>query len=185
MRVSREKAEQNRQRVLETAAGLFRERGIEGVGVAELMKAAGLTHGGFYGQFDSKEDLASQATALALEENADNWDRLLQNREDPWAAFKRGYLSSVHCEHPEAGCTFTALASEAPRRGKALQAVLTRGLKSLLPKLENVVPRRRGKSQREQAMVALSTLVGAVVLARAVDDRALADELLETVKNSI
>jgi len=185
MRVSREQAEKNRQAVLETAAQLFRQRGVDGVGVADLMKAAGLTHGGFYGQFKSKEDLVTQATTQALRENEDNRQRALKSTDNPWEAIKQSYLSPLHRRHPEAGCAFTTLAVEGSRRGEPLQSVLTSGLEHFLKDLEPIVPRKRGKTRREQSITALSAMVGAMVLARAVDDDALATEILDTVKDGL
>ncbi|MBZ2169446.1 TetR/AcrR family transcriptional regulator [Marinobacter sp. F4216] len=185
MRVSREQAEKNRQKVLETAAREFRQCGIDGIGVAELMKSAGLTHGGFYGQFKSKDDLVTQAVGQALKENDDNWALLMRMSDDHWEAFKHAYLSPHHQEHPESGCAFTTLAVEAPRRGNPLKAVMTKGLRSLLGTVESIIPRKRGKTRREQAMVALSTMVGAIILARAVDDEALAKELLAAAKGGV
>lgn len=185
MRVSREQAEKNRDSVLHAAASLFRQHGVDGVSVADVMRAAGLTHGGFYGQFASKEDLAAEATARAVEENADSWQPLIGKQDDAWDAFKRAYLSTLHCQHPEAGCALAALAVEAPRRGRSMQAALTRGVRSLRDTLAAIMPRRRGKPAGEQATIALSAMVGALILARAVDDEALAREILDTVRDGI
>lgn len=185
MRVSREQAQKNRQAVLSAAARLFRRHGIEGVSVADVMQAAGLTHGGFYGQFASKDDLAVQAAAHAVHENAENWMPLMQDADDPWGAFKRAYLSSRHCQHPEAGCALSALAVEASRRGTPLKKALTDGVRSMLDAIACIIPRKRGKTPRDQAVIALSAMVGALILARAVDDEALGEELLETVRQGI
>jgi len=93
MRVSREQAAENRQRVVETAARLFRERGYDGIGVADLMREAGLTHGGFYGQFESKEQLMAEASASVLQKSLQSWrERIARHPEDPLGAVVRAYL---------------------------------------------------------------------------------------------
>src|SRR3954466_13018807 len=105
MKVSREQAAENRERIVQAAARLFRERGFDGIGVADLMSEAGLTHGAFYGQFESKEDLAAQACARALEQSAAKWDRALagQKPEDGLKAYVSGYLSQRHVNDPGHG----------------------------------------------------------------------------------
>src|SRR3982750_409763 len=110
MKVSREQAARNRERILDTAAQLFRERGFEGIGVADLMKAAGLTHGGFYGHFASKDDLVAQAAALALEQSVALWEKLADRpQDDPLSAIAGVYLTSRHRDDPGAGCLLAAL----------------------------------------------------------------------------
>lgn len=136
------------------------------------MKAAGLTHGGFYGQFKSKEDLVTQAATQALQENEDNRQRILKSVDNPWESMKQSYLSPLYRRHPEAGCAFTTLAVEGPRRGEPLQSALNRGLKRFLSVLEPIVPSKHGKTRREQSISALSAMVGAM-------------EILVTVKGSL
>src|SRR5436309_5673136 len=105
MKVTREQAKLNRERVVDTAARQFRERGFEGVGVADLMKAAGLTHGGFYAQFDSKQHLMAEACEQALEESKRMWrDALERAPKRPLAAIASHYLSREHRDNPGAGC---------------------------------------------------------------------------------
>ena len=112
MKVSSEQATETRKNVVNTAARLFREKGFDGIGVADLMKAAGLTHGGFYAQFSSKEDLAAQACARALEEAADTWKAWSsESAEDPFGALANGYLSQRHRENRGSGCGLAALAA--------------------------------------------------------------------------
>src|SRR5213593_477266 len=110
MKVSRERAAQNRERILDAAARLFRERGFEGIGVADLMKTAGLTHGGFYGHFSSKEDLMAQACARALARSLEAWSKRAERiPDDPLLSIAGGYLSSKHRDDPGAGCVLAAL----------------------------------------------------------------------------
>ncbi|MCP3145235.1 TetR/AcrR family transcriptional regulator [Pyxidicoccus xibeiensis] len=192
MRLSKEQAARNRQTILDTAARLFRERGIDGVGVADLMKEAGFTHGGFYNHFASKEALAAEACGSAF-------DRALATlvseiEQDPSrdglavARYLDHYLSPAHRDDPSGGCPTAALAVDVGRQGESVQASYSAGIEALLGILVNHLPRlKSGKKAaepavaREQALRTLSEMVGAVVLARAVADAnpALSDEILE------
>lgn len=184
MKVSREQAAQNRERVLDAAATLFRQHGFDGIGVADLMKQAGLTHGAFYGQFESKDELVVEACARSLAASHGRWLRDIQTSPDPLAAIVTRYLSIRHRDLPGQGCTLTTLAVDAPRRGRALQRAFTDGLRPFVDMLSGLLPGRRAEVRRERALVAMATLVGAVVLARAVDDRALSDEILHATAAS-
>src|SRR5262245_65554969 len=102
MRVTREQAVENRERIVQTAARLFRERGFDGIGVADLMKEAGLTHGGFYGHFESKDDLMAQSLGEALAKGG--WLQRLTGKPKPsFTDVVRAYLSPRHRDHPGAG----------------------------------------------------------------------------------
>src|SRR5258708_40172480 len=126
MRVSRAKAAQNRERIIEVAAKLFRERGFDGIGVAELMKSAGLTHGGFYGNFASKEDLMVQACARALEGSLDMLQKAVdRGGEDGLSVITATYHSPAHRDRPGEGCALAALGAEVARRDSPLRAAFT------------------------------------------------------------
>src|SRR5215217_3193333 len=117
MKVSRAEAAQNRERIIEAAARLFRERGFDGIGVAELMKFAGLTHGGFYGHFASKEDLMAQASTHALNRVQDHWEKFAERESgQPLAALQASYLSPQHRDNPGKGCLMAALGADAARQ---------------------------------------------------------------------
>src|SRR5436309_12362099 len=112
MKVSREQAAQNRERIIEAAAQLFRERGFEGIGVADLMKKAGLTHGGFYGHFSSKDDLIAEASARALAGSLALLSNVAERPSgDPLSTIASGYLTSKHRDDPGTGCLLAALGS--------------------------------------------------------------------------
>jgi TetR/AcrR family transcriptional repressor of nem operon len=186
MRVSREQAAENRERVLEIASRLFRERGLDGIGVADLMKAAGLTHGGFYGHFASKEDLVAQACARALQGSLPKWQAwAATDPDDPLAAVTANYLSATHCDKPGEGCALAALASEGSRHNPPVRQALTEGMRRLVDFLSQLVPGRSPAARHEKALATFASMVGAVVLARAVDDRALAEEILQSVSAAI
>lgn len=173
-RVSQEQAKLNRQRVVEVAAALFRERGLHGVGVADIMASAGLTHGGFYGQFASKDALAVEAFDSALgEDRRGALDMLIAN-----------YLSVGHVQSPGMGCPLAALANDVAREptGSPLRARFSHGVRHLVGLLSELSPQGAKERRRQRALAKLSTLVGAVVLARAVDDPGLADELLQAAR---
>jgi TetR/AcrR family transcriptional regulator, transcriptional repressor for nem operon len=185
MKVSREQAAENRERILDTAARLFREKGFDGIGVADLMQSAGLTHGGFYGQFASKEDLAAQACERALAQSATRLDQVIADKpQNPLQAVAASYLSTRHRDRPGEGCAFVALGAEAPRHAPAVRKVFTEALRLRVDRLMQLVPGTKA-ARRRQALATMASLVGAQVLARAVDDAQLSNEILDAVKASL
>ena len=186
MRVSKEQAAQNRERILALASTLFRERGFDGIGVAELMKNAGLTHGGFYGHFGSKEELMAEACERAFAVSHERWQHKAASAgEKPQSAVVRWYLSRTHRDHPGEGCVIAALGAEASRQGPALRRALTRGVQALVDLLAEWTPGRARAARREKALATLAAMVGALVIARAVDDPGLSDEVLKAVQASV
>lgn len=189
MRVSRDVAAKNRERVVETAGKEFRAHGYDGIGVAGLMKAAGLTHGGFYKQFEDKEALAVESTRQALEENLEHWRKVIEAApDDPVATLMRWYLSPEHVERVRDGCAYAALAGEAPRHEGALRDVFEQALEKSIGLLAGADgadddPDSRER-ERSRAMRAIAMMVGSLVLARAVSDSALAAELLDAGRES-
>ena len=180
MKVSREQAAQNRDRIVEVAAQLFRERGFDGIGIADLMKEAGLTHGGFYGHFSSKEDLIAQASAHALTGSLAVWSKLADRASgDPLSAIAGVYLTSRHRDNPGTGCLLAALGPDVSRQAPAVRRAVTDYVGSACDLLAKLVPRKSKAAIRQKAITTYATLVGAMVLARAVDDRALSQEILD------
>jgi len=186
MKVTREQAAQNRDRILDTAAKLFREHGFDGIGVADLMKAAGLTHGGFYGHFDSKEDLMAQACAHALTKSVDRWELAIEKSPgDPLSAVVQAYVSAKHRDQPGLGCALAALGPDAYRQGPQVRKTLTAGMRSLVDILIRLLPEKSKAAKRQRALAAFSAMVGALILARAVDDAKLSNEILHAVATSV
>jgi TetR/AcrR family transcriptional regulator, transcriptional repressor for nem operon len=186
MRVSREQADKNREHVIDVASRLFRERGFEGIGVADLMKEAGLTHGGFYGQFKSKEDLKIQASRRALSRNKDRWAKVLaETSSEKLSALARFYLSDAHRDRRGEGCALAALGGDAPRYGPELQAAFKDGIEGYLELLDGIMSASSGEKRRDKTIVALSTMVGALVLSRAVGDEALSQKILSAAADEI
>jgi TetR/AcrR family transcriptional repressor of nem operon len=185
MKVTREQAAENRERILETAARLFREHGFDGIGVADLMQSAGLTHGGFYGQFASKEDLAAKACERALAQSAARIERVIaEHPRNTLQAVAASYLSARHRDQPGEGCAFVALGAEAPRHSSAVRKVFAEALRLRVEKLMRLVPGAPA-ARRRKALATMASLVGAQVLARAVDDADLSNEILASVKASL
>lgn len=183
MRVSREQAEKNRGKIVKVASELFREKGFDGVGVDEVMKKAGLTHGGFYNHFFSKEMLAAEASARALAGTATCWREALE--EDPRSALNSivdFYLGDDHCRDRSKGCAFAALAAEVPRHTKSVSRSFTNALRSHIDVLVHLVRGRTVAARQQHALATMSLLVGAVVLARAVDDAELSRSILDAAK---
>ncbi len=176
MRASREEAARSRAKIVEVAGRQFREHGYDGIGVAGLMEAAGRTHGGFYKQFDDREALVVEATAQALAENRENWtDVMAKAADDPVFALRRWYLSPPHRGSLADGCAYAALAAEAPRHDEALRQTFEKGLEASIALVADALP---AEGARAEAIRTIAQLVGTLILSRAVDSVALANEIL-------
>jgi TetR/AcrR family transcriptional regulator, transcriptional repressor for nem operon len=186
MRVSREQAALNRDRIIDAAGALFRARGFGGVGVADIMKAADLTHGGFYGHFASKDDLVAQASTRAMARAATNWERIVEGAPDePFTALLKHYLSPRHRDDPGKGCVFAALAADASRSGKVVRSAFGEGLELLLDILTDAIPDGSKAARRRKAVAAMAALVGALALARATEGTPLSDEILDAARREL
>jgi TetR/AcrR family transcriptional repressor of nem operon len=182
MKVSREEAARNRERIVEAAARRFREKGFAGIGVADVMKDAGLTHGGFYGHFSSKEELMAQACAFALERSRELWARRAHEAGgEAIEALARLYLTPRHRDDPGRGCVVASLGADAARQGPAVRHAFTEGVRSAFDFLAGIVRGRSAQARRRRAIATYAGWVGAMVLARAVDDDALSREILAAV----
>ncbi len=179
MRVSHEQAEANRAHIVATAARLFRERGFDGVGVAELMAAAGFTHGGFYKHFRSKADLMAEASALGLSQTAAQAECM-----EP-SEFVRDYVSQKHRDGRSDGSTLAALSGDAARQSGDVRAGFATGIESILTALRarSDMPEN---ADRAAMIGVLAHSVGAIMLSRACPDGSpLADEILEVCRQEI
>jgi TetR/AcrR family transcriptional repressor of nem operon len=186
MKVTKEKAEENRQQVIETSSRLFREKGFDGVGVSTLMQAAGLTHGGFYKQFESKDDLIAKATKAALDQTSQRMSSLIG--KDKRASLEKAvglYLSGQHRNGVAEGCAFAALGPDVARHGPEARRVMERGIEDQIALLESLIETEGEGSSRENAIATMATMVGALVLARAVEDSAISSEILDAAAKSI
>ena len=179
MRVSRQEVAQNRERIVEAASRLFRDRGFDGIGVDAIMREAGLTHGGFYRHFDSKEALAAEATKHAID------------RSNAWQAgvtslgeLVSGYLSSRHRADRANGCPVAALGADVARHGASTRKGLTAGIRGQVDRIAALLKRGTPANRRRRAIVTYAGIVGALTLARAVDDPALAQEILVAARDA-
>ncbi|WP_212812976.1 TetR/AcrR family transcriptional regulator [Erwinia rhapontici] len=174
MKVSKEQVRENRIRIVETASELFRERGYDGVGVAELMSAAGLTHGGFYKHFGSKADLMAEAMSCGFTRSAESTAGV--NREN----FIEYYLSRQHRDEMGKGCVMSALGTDTARQSESIKATFAAGIERQLAVLGNE------NGSRAELIDTIAHLVGALVLSRACpDDSALADEILDVCRTRL
>lgn len=172
MRISREQAAENRERVVEAASTLFRERGFDGVAVADLMRAAGFTHGGFYNHFPTKEALSAEALTRAFAEMA-----AVRAKSPDMAEMLTGYLSKAARRAPGKTCPAAALAGDAARQPAPVRAAFADGVEGMI---ESFAAQLDRPDARERSVALLAKIVGALMLARAVpDDHPLADELLK------
>jgi TetR/AcrR family transcriptional regulator, transcriptional repressor for nem operon len=186
MRVSRVQASENRQTVINVASRLFREHGFDGIGLKDLMERAGLTQGAFYKQFESKEDLAVQASRRALESASGRWSvAASENPDDPLGAVIGFYLSTGHREEKMDGCPVVALGSDVARQGTDVKAVFEAGIKAYLDVLSRLIADTDSQESRGKAIAILSTMVGAVTLSRVVNDPDLARVILDEAAKQV
>lgn len=180
MKVSREQAARNREAVVDAASRLFRAQGVDGAGIAEIMASSGMTHGGFYKQFESKDALAAEACARSLDRSAGHWRDIVARAGDhALDAIAADYLSARNRDLPERGCALIALGADAARKGGALAEAFREGMEGLASVLEEA------GADRGAALARLSQLVGAMVLARAVDHPGLSEEIMVAARGAL
>lgn len=183
MKVSKAQAQANRAHIVETASQLFREKGFDGVGIADLMAAAGFTHGGFYKHFPSKADLMAEASACGLAQSSAKAEGVDAE------TFVNHYLSRSHRDSRGDGCTMAALCGDAARQDAATKAAFASGLEAMLATLTGPSERPEGMAEAKSRAVLLSAVaqvVGALMLSRACpDDSPLADEILDVCREAV
>ena len=187
MRVSKEKAAHNRQRILTSAARLFREQGIAATGVDSITEDAGLTHGGLYSQFGSKEAIAAEAIRFALARGKRVWQRALERNPGKRAlpAIVDSYLSRAHRDAPGTGCVVAALGTDIARQPRRVRKAFTREIKDDLEFLSRLMPDDRKGHRYEDAIVAFASMAGALILARAVSDEDLSELILKSTAKRV
>lgn len=193
MKASRKQAALNRENALDVGSRLLREHGYDGIGVADLMRQAGQTHGAFYGQFGSKEAFIAEASARGFDQMLQHWQQAGEqaSQGDP-ARLLEGlvdtYLSCAHRDNPGQGCVTAALGADAARQGPQVRAEMSRGIEGVVGLLGAAAPGSSGLSdeqKRRHALATVASLVGALTIARAVDDPALSAEMLEVVRSRL
>jgi TetR/AcrR family transcriptional repressor of nem operon len=180
MRYSREHKLETHARIVKKASVRLREKGAHGIGVADLMKDAGLTHGGFYAHFNSREALVIEAFAYAMDRGTEHWRKLTEHTsaEKRLATIVNSYLSTLHRDNPGHGCAIPTLgaeiARESPKARKAFAAKLDQMIDMIAAQIPEIPPR----AARKQAMAAVATMMGTLVLARIAGNGEFSDEIL-------
>lgn len=187
MRVSKERAAQNRQNILTSAARLFREQGISATGVDSITEDAGLTHGAVYSQFGSKEVIAAEAIRLALVRSKHLWQRLAERggNKKVFPSIVAQYLSPEHRDSAGRGCVIAALGSEIARQPRRVRDAFTREFKHSLDFLAELMRQDDPSCSKEDAIAAFVSMVGALILARAVSDETLSHQILKTTAKRV
>jgi TetR/AcrR family transcriptional repressor of nem operon len=187
MRYSREHKLETHARIVKRAAVRLREKGAHGVGVADLMKDAGLTHGGFYAHFDSREALVIEAFDYAMDRSTERWRRLVEQAppDKRFATVVSNYLTKMHRDDPGHGCAVPSLgaeiARESPKTRKAFAAKLEQLVGMLAEQIVDLPP----KAARKQAIAALGTMMGTLVMSRIAGNGAFSDEILAAGREAV
>ena len=181
------KKEETRERILRAAARAIRKHGYEGVGVADVMKEAGLTHGGFYAHFKSRDALLAAAAEQEAVESNEHLSRAIAAAKpgQELMALVDAYLSDGHVAAPEQGCAIAAAGSEVPRQHADVRRVASRRIKDIIGLIERQFPELGKRAAHDKAMAIAATLVGSVVLARAVDDAQLSRSIRKATRELV
>jgi TetR/AcrR family transcriptional regulator, transcriptional repressor for nem operon len=178
---------QTRSRIVEKASYGLRQTGADGMSVADLMKLAGLTHGGFYSHFESREALVIEAFALAMDRTVAQWLKLMKGMpiEQRFDVIVEAYLRPGHRDDRAHGCVLPALGTDIARSGQKARHIFARKLDEMIDVVARLFPEKSSKEACQIATGALATMMGSIVLARAVGDRNLSDEILEACRQTL
>jgi len=183
MKVSKEIMAEHRETILVAASKKFRELGFTGIGVSDLMKEVGLTHGGFYGHFASKEELVALASERSMNDSIKRWEDIMSNAEgDPLTAFAKYYVTKGYSG---GGCLFGSVGSEIARQPSSVKKAVTGALEKFLEMLGRHINSRTAEDRRRKAIATYASLVGGMMLARSVEDQTFAKEILDAVVTTL
>jgi TetR/AcrR family transcriptional repressor of nem operon len=187
MRYSREHKLETHARIVKKASVRLREKGAHGIGVADLMKEAGLTHGGFYAHFDSREALVIEAFTHAMDRSTERWRKLAEQTppEKRLAMIVNTYLTPLHRDDPGHGCSVPALGAEIARESPKTRRAFSGRLEQMIDTLAAQLPGVPRKTARKQAMAAIATMMGTLVLARVAGSGDFSDELLGAGRDAV
>ena len=187
MRYSREHKLETHARIVKKASVRLREKGAHGIGVADLMKEAGLTHGGFYAHFDSREALVIEAFTHAMDRSTERWRKLAEQTppEKRLAMIVNTYLTPLHRDDPGHGCSIPALGAEIARESPKTRRAFAGRLEQMIDTLAAQLPGVPRKAARKQAMAAIATMMGTLVLARVAGNGGFSDELLGAGRDAV
>ena len=187
MRYSREHKLETHTRIVKKASVRLREKGAHGIGVADLMKDAGLTHGGFYAHFDSREALVIEAFTHAMDRSTERWRKLAEQTppEKRLAMIVNTYLTPLHRDDPGHGCSIPALGAEIARESPKTRRAFAGRLEQMIDTLAAQLPGVPRKAARKQVMAAIATMMGTLVLARVAGSGDFSDELLDAGRDAV
>src|SRR5450631_2002749 len=180
MRYSKEHKQETHARIVKKASVRLREKGVHGICVADLMKEAGLTHGGFYAHFDSREALVIEAFAYAMDRSTERWRKLAEQTppEKRLATIIQSYLTPLHRDDPGHGCAVPALGAEIARESPKTRKAFAAKLEQMIDMIADQIPDLPRKAARKQAVVTLATMMGTLVLARVAGNGEFSEEIL-------
>ena len=187
MRYVKGHGQQTRNRIVENASYGLRQSGAEGMSVVDLMKLVGLTHGGFYSHFDSREALFIEAFAMAMDQTVAGWQQLITALpiEERFDAFVDGYLSARHRDNRDRGCVLPALGADIARSSPKARQTFARKFEEMIDSIGLFFPETAPEEARRIAISTLATMLGSIVLARAAGDNALSGDILEAGRQSL
>ena len=186
MKMSKEVMAEHKEQIIAVAARHYRQRGFDGVSVADLMKKVGLTHGGFYRHFSSKNELIALSALRAVSDTIIEWQTIANDaRGDRLEAIVHYYLSLRHHDHPETGCLAAALGCELSRLPPSVKDAVTGGERQMIEFLSGIAPGKTKALRRKQAIVTFASMVGGMTLARMAADGRLRQEILKGVAHAV
>jgi TetR/AcrR family transcriptional repressor of nem operon len=186
MRYSREHKQETHDRIVRKASVRLREKGAHGIGVADLMKEAGLTHGGFYAHFDSREALVIESFAYAMDRSMEHWRKITDEvaPEKRLALVAEAYLSALHRDNPGQGCSIPALGADIARESPKTRKAFAGKLDEMIEMMTDYIPGVPRKTARKQAIATLATMAGTMLLARIAGSGELSDEVLKSGRDA-
>ena len=187
MRYSKEHKQETHARIVKKASVKLREKGAHGIGVADLMKDAGLTHGGFYAHFDSREALVIEAFNFAMDRANERWRKVAEEvtPEKRLATIVDGYLSAVHRDNPGQGCAIPALGAEIARESLKTRKAFSAKLEQMIDMMADQILDVPRKTARKQAMATVATMMGTIVMSRIAGNGELSDEILSAGRETV
>src|SRR4051812_1417324 len=186
MRYSKDHKQETHARIVKKASVRLREKGAHGIGVADLMKEAGLTHGGFYAHFDSREALVIEAFSHAMDRSTERWRKLAEATppDQRLAGIVNAYLTATHRDDPGHGCAIPTLGAEIARESPKTRKAFAARLEQMIDMLAAQIPDLPPKAARKQAIASLATMMGTLVLARIAGSGEFSDEILDAGRNA-
>ena len=187
MRYSKDHKQETHARIVKKASVRLREKGAHGIGVADLMKEAGLTHGGFYAHFDSREALVVEAFGYAMDRSTERWRKLVEDMppERRLAVIADSYLTRAHRDDPGHGCAVPALGAEIARENPKTRKAFAARLEQMIEMLADQIPDVSRSTARKQAMATLATMMGTLVLARIAGSGEFSDDILDAGREAV